>query len=174
MSWIMTYTGEKFDVFSPKKEQIHLIDIAHSLANQCRFNGHCKQFYSIAEHSVYVSYFADAEGLMHDAAEAYIGDITRPIKQFIRIKTFLLEQIERNILEKVFEKFRLQWPVSEDVWEYDTRLCLTEGNLLGFDTSEWEMSHVKPLCINFLPCYDPEKAKELFLARAQNLGIGQD
>lgn len=166
MSWVMTYSGVKFDLFKPKIDQVRLIDIAHSLANQCRFNGHCDRFYSVAEHSVYVSYFAGAEGLMHDAAEAYIGDITGPLKQFIREKTDLIEYTEHYILKLIFEKFCLKWPISDLVWDYDLRMCLTEGRALGFDTSEWEIDHVAPIEIGSLSCMKPSDAKNAFLSRA--------
>ena len=53
--WIQTFTGKKFSPLEPRREDIDILDIAHSRSMQCRFNGHCRQFYSVAEHSVRVA-----------------------------------------------------------------------------------------------------------------------
>ena len=85
---ITTYSGKPFFPMDPRPEEIRIEDIAHSLSMQCRFNGHTKWFYSVAQHC---SIMAEAmmsdgyaeyafEALMHDAAEAYIGDLIRPVK----------------------------------------------------------------------------------------------
>ena len=70
MSWIQTYTGIKFDALNPKPKMIDIVDIAHALSMTCRFNGHVKNFYSVAEHSYYVSQLAPKGyklcGLLHD------------------------------------------------------------------------------------------------------------
>lgn len=88
-NFIITYTGKKFTLQEP---QFDILDIAHALSNTCRFGGHCKKFYSVAEHSVLVMHLmeklhqeegASFEGLMHDATEAYLSDVPSPFKQFI-------------------------------------------------------------------------------------------
>lgn len=85
--WMQTYTGRKFWPLNPRAEEVYIEDIAHSLALSCRFNGHCKVFYSIAQHSVLVSQIVKPTqqliALLHDSAEAYLGDIIRPIKRFL-------------------------------------------------------------------------------------------
>src|SRR6266496_1501995 len=82
---IMTYSGELITPLNPDPDDIQIEDIAHALSNQCRFSGHCKQFYSVAEHSCRVSDLCSYEhqlgGLLHDGTEAYLSDIARPIKQ---------------------------------------------------------------------------------------------
>src|ERR1700734_2059257 len=81
---IMLHSGAWFDFAAPHSSRFTIEDIAHGLANICRYSGQCNRFYSVAEHSVLVSEIAvgfELEALMHDAAEAFLGDITRPLKQ---------------------------------------------------------------------------------------------
>jgi hypothetical protein len=83
-AWIETYTGLKFDILEPQPEMITIEDIAHSLSMLCRFTGHVRHFYSVGQHSWAGSNLvppADALWfLLHDASEAYIGDMNRPLK----------------------------------------------------------------------------------------------
>lgn len=110
MTWIMTHTGVKFTPLEPKVSDVCLEDIAHALSNMCRFNGHCKKFYSVAQHSVLVAEYLIDEledtpivlcGLFHDAAEAYLPDLCRPIKpawvEFARFEKQLLAIISRAL-----------------------------------------------------------------------------
>lgn len=84
MTFIATYTGRRFYPLDPNPDDVHIEDIAHALAMICRFNGHTREFYSVAEHSVHVSHIVPAPyalaGLLHDASEAYIADVSRPVK----------------------------------------------------------------------------------------------
>ncbi|MFG0247924.1 MAG: phosphohydrolase, partial [Phycisphaeraceae bacterium JB051] len=79
MSWIQTYTGKAFYPLREDPGIIDIRDIAHALSLQCRFNGHCSDFYSVAQHSVHVSEVVPQAfalwGLLHDAAEAYMSDL---------------------------------------------------------------------------------------------------
>jgi hypothetical protein len=83
--WIQTYSGRQFWPLDPRVEDVHLEDIAHALSNVCRYTGHVREFYSVAEHSVHVSWSCEPEdalwGLLHDASEAYLADMARPVKQ---------------------------------------------------------------------------------------------
>lgn len=85
MTFIITRSGVRFDVANPRPEDVRLDDIAHALSHLCRFVGHTDRFYSVAEHSVLVSQLCDDEtavlGLLHDAAEAYVGDLASPVKR---------------------------------------------------------------------------------------------
>jgi hypothetical protein len=82
---IRTFTGKYVDPFNLQPEDIDIMDIAHALSNQCRFAGHTKRFFSVAQHCVGVTYNLDPEtkiyGLLHDASEAYLIDLPTPIKQ---------------------------------------------------------------------------------------------
>ena len=85
MSSIQTVSGQIVELVNPDPEQIYIHDIAHALSQICRFAGHSSRFYSVAAHSVLVSHRVPPEyaleGLLHDASEAYIGDISRPLKR---------------------------------------------------------------------------------------------
>lgn len=87
MNWILTSTGKRFDLLEPDADMIDPWDICHSLAHLCRFNGHTREFYSVAQHSCIVAELVPEEhklaALLHDATEAYLGDITRPLKQWM-------------------------------------------------------------------------------------------
>jgi len=82
-----TYTGRFLDPTCIKASDITLVDIAHSLSMQCRYNGQCKYFYSIAQHSLHVSSLvskiAKPYALLHDATEAYLSDIPSPMKKLM-------------------------------------------------------------------------------------------
>lgn len=82
--WMQTFKGRKFFPLDPRADEVFIDDIAHALAQLCRFGGHCLRFYSVAEHSVLVARAAPSElkraALLHDATEAYAVDIPRPLK----------------------------------------------------------------------------------------------
>src|SRR5689334_25068051 len=83
---IMLQSGAWFDFAAPHDSPFTIEDIAHGLANICRYSGQCRRFYSVAEHALLVAETAagfELEALMHDAAEAFLGDITRPLKQML-------------------------------------------------------------------------------------------
>jgi uncharacterized protein len=98
---IMLKSGSWFDFCSPASSDFTIEDIAHGLANICRYAGQCKKFYSVAEHSILVSEIAvgfEFEALLHDAAEAFIGDITRPLKQLLPEYKKIESSVQRAVL----------------------------------------------------------------------------
>ena len=113
-SWILTNSKKRFDFNDIKTQDISILDIAHSLSMQCRFNGHCKTFYSVAEHSLFMSnLLSEIEGntkelqlfaLLHDAAECYIGDMPRPLKQ----NDDFFNDIEQRVMIEVEDRFSLE------------------------------------------------------------------
>ena len=118
---IMTYSRVLMDPLNARPEQILIEDIAHSLSLMTRANGHFKQFYSVAQHCINCLREARSRGysqrlqlacLLHDAAEAYIADIPRPVKH--RLTGFA--EIEDNVLEVILQKFNLTG-LTDDEWE---------------------------------------------------------
>lgn len=93
MSWIQSYTGKQIFPLEPNRNEYDIEDIAHALSMTCRFNGHCKEFYSVGLHSLYVMELVAEHtnstktlmvALLHDASEAYISDLSRPVKGAIQ------------------------------------------------------------------------------------------
>ena len=115
-----TFTNKKLYFLNPKPADICIEDIAHSLSNICRYNGHCKKFYSVAQHSIFVSDMLPARlaiyGLLHDATETYVTDIPRPLKKLINgMMDGKLKEIEYNIHHCINSAFNLSDPSEEDV-----------------------------------------------------------
>ena len=168
--WIQTYTGKKFYPLDPRPEDICIEDIAHSLANTCRYNGHSKKFYSVAQHSVIMSYapiIGDPRWfLMHDAAEAYISDVPRPIKPMLAE----FKSIENMILGAVAEKFNLGNPNHPSIRHADAVMLATEKRDVLNTPVEWEIILPKPLEEIIYP-WTPTMAEELFLDCAKKMGI---
>lgn len=84
--FIVTYTGRRFPLATPLPGDVNRYDLAHALANLCRFGGHCR-FFSVAQHCVQVAELVEPEqrlaALLHDAHEAYLGDVVRPLKKML-------------------------------------------------------------------------------------------
>jgi len=164
MSWIQTYTGRRFHPLDPVADDLHVADIAHSLSLQCRFNGHCRVFYSVAEHSVRVADILPAHlerwGLLHDATEAYVGDLPRPLKQQLP----LYRRSEDRLMEVVARRFGLAWPMPEAVRHADNRLLATEArDLMAPPPEPWNLG-VEPLDGRIVP-WPAAEAERRFLER---------
>jgi 5'-deoxynucleotidase YfbR-like HD superfamily hydrolase len=145
--WIQTYTGKKFYPLNPTTESIDVIDIAHSLSLTCRFGGHCLCFYSVAQHSVLVSQNCDERdalwGLLHDAAEAYLCDLPRPIKHELRRQSggseSFFDHFESRLMSAICAKFGLSEKQPLSVHKADAALLTTEArDLMAPCTSEWQ------------------------------------
>ena len=169
-NWIQTYTGRQFWPTDPRQEDITLEDIAHSLALKCRYAGHCLRFYSVAQHCVMASRLVPEKhalwGLMHDAAEAYLADIPRPVKQ----EWLHLRELENKILRMVANVYDLPWPEPPCIAVVDLILLATERrDLMARPPRPWISSErVIPLLERIKP-WDSERAEEEFLKRFTEL-----
>jgi hypothetical protein len=138
-AWIETYSGGKFDILDPEPDQFSIEDIAHSLSLLCRFTGHCKFFYSVAQHSYLGSYLVPEKDalwfLLHDASEAFIGDANRPLKHFTDAgKAY--QTIEANIMRVICKKFGLPGEQPASVHEADNAMLFAEKDQI-MQPMEW-------------------------------------
>ena len=104
-----TVSGQQVDILNPAPDAIHILDIAHGLALQCRFAGQIPEFYSVAQHSVMVSRLVPREdalwGLLHDASEAYISDLPAPLKATPRLTGYRM--VEAGLMNAALKRFGL-------------------------------------------------------------------
>ena len=130
--WLQTVSGRAFHIFDPRPEEIDIGDIAHALSMVCRFGGHVRSHYSVAEHSVRVSRAireaghgveAQFHGLLHDASEAYLGDVVWPLKQAAGMAGY--KKIEAQVEAAIFERFEVV-RVDDVVKRFDLILLATE------------------------------------------------
>lgn len=164
----MTYSGIVFRPLEPEPELIVLADVAHALANSCRFTGHVSSFYSVAEHSVRCSDLLQRAGyskreqknaLLHDASEAYLSDIARPVKRQPGFGE-MYDGVEEPLMYAVAERFGINWPMTEAVhWADEVLLRTEQRDLMHGDypreaADEWFPEPLKTL--------NPEQAEDAF------------
>ena len=161
--YITTFRGQKFYYDSEDTQSINIEDIAHALANTCRFSGHSLDFYSVAEHSVWVSKLCDdpIEGLLHEGEEAYLCDLPSPLKRILPDYRAMQDRVRK----RVCEAFQLTYPFSEDLKDCDWAQLKTEAKSLlvaHFPFEDFPTKKVSP----YVPlCLDPEEAEVQFLRR---------
>lgn len=139
--YIRTSSGVKFYPLNPDPQGILIEDIAHALSLLCRGNGHVKVFFSVGQHCIHCAKEAEQRGystrlilacLLHDASEAYLSDITRPVKQhlqdYCRYEEHLLEVIYKKFLGSPLsqEEQKLVKIIDDDMLYYDLRDLLNE------------------------------------------------
>ena len=164
---ILTYTGKMFSPLNPRCEDICIEDIAHSLSNLCRFTGHTRHFYSVAQHCVRVSRLVPPEhalwGLLHDATEAYINDIALPLKMLDSYKHY--REAEKHLSDCIMTAFNLPVEEPPEVKWADREACKQEGAAFMLN---WK---TPPEDINFAPfkIMLPGESKKIFLQRFREL-----
>lgn len=166
---ILTNSGRYFDFEAPNLHEYGIEDIAQALSNLCRFNGQCDFFYSVAQHSVGVSHLVPPEyalaGLLHDAAEAYLGDMTAPLKARMPDYRKLEARVERAVLAQ----FGLPETLPPCIKKADLMMLKLERQaLFSRDPGgEWETTlGVASAPAYLLPWgYTPSQARDQFLAR---------
>jgi len=166
---ITTYTGKQFGLFNGRGE-ILIEDIAHALSNLCRFNGHCRQFYSVAEHSTLVSDIVhalhgttrdDLAGLLHDASEAYLGDWSQPLKsvmpRWLRVR-------EENLMARIYASFDILYHDWDLIKRADDIALAIEVRDLIYHSDGWSLTPIPPtVMLSKKQTLTPQEAEEEFL-----------
>ena len=137
MIYITTYTGKHFDPTSPDMSLVDIRDIAHALSLTCRGNGHVQTFFSVGQHCIWCAREAQARGydrrvvlacLLHDASEAYMSDVPRPLKHMLSEYV----AVEETLLQKIYEKY-----LGSDLTAEEAALVkVVDDDVLYFDLKE--------------------------------------
>ena len=166
--FIQVYSGKPFHFQNPDPEEVEIEDIAHTLSLLCRFGGHCTEFYSVADHSIRCAENAPKEfrleALLHDASEAYLVDMPRPIKY--TLQGYL--DLEKKIELVINKKFGLPQQMSPEVKFLDNKMLATEKrDLMRPEVKEW-VKLPEPFEFKITP-RSQQKAKEDFLGMFEEL-----
>jgi hypothetical protein len=182
--YIQTVSGRRFNPLEPDPAEIDLGDIARALSNQCRFGGHARSYYSVAQHSCLVSDLVEEQGgdraaalwaLLHDASEAYTGDFPLPIK----VNVPGLQAFDRDVELTVRRALKID---SFETWrwatvkKYDTIALHVEAFYLFNNPPAWVDTKIASLYDDYRPakCWKPRKAERKFLAAYEELRHGSD
>lgn len=177
--WLLTQSGTKFFPLHPAAEDINILDIAAGLCRTTRFNGQLKEeleddIYTVAQHSVYVARMVEMIGhheaaywgLMHDAVEAFYGDMISPVKRLIP----MFEELEDQAAEVCRDKYMI--PYSEDIAHTvhiaDKSLAIMESSVItSVPADMWDIPLNTTIDIHALDpefyCWGPRKARYEFL-----------
>ena len=160
----------------PGPAQLDAGDIARALANQCRFGGHSRVFYSVAQHSVIVSELVEERGgdvedvfaaLMHDAGEAYLGDMPHPLKHRSPLGA-AFKEAEDHLERAIRDRFAIKPDVPE-IKQADRALLATERRAFSAETWHWpELEGVEPLDRELM-AWSPDTAADAFAERFAEL-----
>lgn len=167
--WMQVYSGGQFWPLDPRPEDIHIQDIAHALSMICRYNGHTSRFYSVAEHSVLVGRAAVSHtnqdrfglrGLLHDAAEAYLCDVVRPVKRSI----VGYAEAEAALETVIFDRFCVTPSGVELIKSLDSLILYDEAKaLMGVHCIAWHERYAPGLGVEIVGMA-PADAEAAFLA----------
>lgn len=176
--WVQTYTGRRFYPLEPRPQDVDVVDIAHALGMICRYGGHSAQLYTVGQHSLLVASAVARDyperldwqlmALMHDASEAYLVDVPRPIKPFL-VGYYEVEARVEACIQRA-----LSLPTDPDgaalVKTYDSRILVDECRKLT-GNSDWGRSFGEPLGVMISPL-SPWQSERQFLAMYDGLMRG--
>jgi hypothetical protein len=173
-NFMQVWTGGVYWPLDPRMEEVFIEDIAHALSMQCRYAGHVERFYSVGEHSVHVSHIVPPPlallGLLHDATEAYLVDVPRPVKQHLTN----YKEIEQLNWAVIAECFKVPFDMPPEIHWADAAMLATERAALMKPLPEhtaqaWAMGDVQPPADVTIYGWSPETAKAMFLRRFAEL-----
>lgn len=164
--------GSFFCFENPENHDYPIELIAHSLSKLCRFNGHCKKFYSVAEHSVLVSRIVPVRyalvGLLHDASEAYVGDMPSPLKRMIP----QYKEIEERVQAAMAKAYNLPYPFPHEIHEADKAVYRAErSQIAGGEDNLWYTEFLDAKVV--VTGMQPKDAEQFFLYRYRELTNGK-
>jgi hypothetical protein len=179
--YIQTVSGRRVNPFEPDPGDLDIGDIANALAHQCRFGGHCRRYYSVAQHSCLIADLVVARGgsdadalwaLLHDASEAYLLDLPHPIKHRSELGR-LYAEAERPLQEAILERFGLPREPPASLKPLDRALLATERRAVAAEAWHWpELDGFEPLDLEIDP-WPPERARAEFLARYERIAAAR-
>lgn len=172
-TWFATFTGTKFYLTDPRPEDVFIEDISHALSMVCRFGGHTCRFYSVAQHSVYCQqvveewhpkdYLLHLHTLLHDASEAYLGDVVRPLK--LQMPDY--QVYEAKMTAAIYVGLGLPEPTDEQhaiIKRADNILLMTERrDLIKHRGIEWTVQ-AQPWTKKIIPWSNSDAEHRFFLA----------
>lgn len=167
---MQTLSGKRYYPMDPRAEDIDPVDIAHSLGMLCRYGGHVREFYSVAEHCVLMSHAVPGEdalhALLHDATEAYVVDVPRPVKRYLTN----YKDIENRVWGAISTRFGVSHVLPVSVLAADNRILINEREaLLPASESVWPgLEGLKPLDIT-IRAWSPARAKLEWYSRLEEL-----
>lgn len=168
--WMLTNSGQVFWPMDPRSEDVDIIDIAHALSHLCRYGGHTDRFYSVAQHSLLVSHAVEKQhalwGLLHDASEAYIADIIRPLK--VHMPDYY--EIERGVMNAVCDRFGLPHEMPQNVKDIDNGIIYDEKKFLMPDHDKLDpLMSGEPVGLKEIPHMTMGAVRDAFLERFYQL-----
>lgn len=174
--WLQTYSGRQFWPLDPRPEDVVIEDVAHALSLQCRYGGHTRKFYSVAEHCWRASQICDGEnalwGLLHDASEAYLVDLPRPLKRFSALGGEY-RQVEARLMDVICERFGLTAVEPAEVKRADDFLLHWEArDLMAPHPEPWVGEGTMILPRSVIDTLSPCLAEIAFLERFRELYAG--
>ena len=175
MTWMQTVSGTPFELMQPRVIDVSFPEVAHALSNICRFAGHVKEFYSVAEHCCRVADIlppaVKVYGLLHDAHEAFIGDVTTPVKQCLGKEA--MKQFEGNVeaplMQAIYDAANIPPPdqsIIDAVKYADIVLLMTERrDLMSPTQRSWGSYETIPPLVERIEPWNPVKARFEFIER---------
>lgn len=150
---MQTFSGKVVDLAHFTEDDVRMVDIAHALSIITRFTGHTTEPYSVAQHSIMVSRIIEPRyalwGLLHDASEAYLGDVSRPLKSMLSD----YRGLERHVQQTIAKRYGLAWPMPEEVHRADNIALVTEKRDILPANHDWGPAYegIEPVKATILP-----------------------